>query len=217
MIPSVLTYTQRAVLEILAQSHFVTEAQLGYWVGKGMPTISKALHFLSEARLVSAQSQVRPMIWHLTHMGSRVTGTALPAGRRHPSWSVMAHACHVNQTEIYFRSRFPKFRFFSRGDLMKMGLNPAHGEHAGIAEKEFLFILIDDYLMGSDRISWSLIRPHKRNVKYCPEPIQSSWKRVLNQLMVISTDKAQAESHQKWIEKKGISGEIIYVPALWRS
>lgn len=216
MIPSVLNYTQRSVLENLAQSHFATEGQLSYWVGIGVPTISKALHFLSEARLVSAQSRVRPMIWHLTHAGIRVTGTTLPAGRRHPSWSVMAHACHTNQIEIYLRGCFPKFKFFSRKELMKMGLNPAHGEHAGVAGKEFLFVLVDDYLMGSERISWSLVRSHKRSVRYCPDPVQLNWSRILNRFIIAATDEVQAQKHRKWIEKKGITGEIVYVPALWQ-
>lgn len=221
MKPTALTETQRALIDQLGRLAFATQDQLAYWVPVQKPQVSKTLAQLVDRQLVDAHDLVRPFVWYLTHSGARVAGVRLPAGRRHASWSVMAHQCHVNELEIALRAGEPDFRWHTRLELLRHGFNPAHGEHAGsakVADKARLtFALVDDYYMGPERIQRSWKRQHTPNKKYWPDPTGRAWHTSANRFLVCTTDPAQAQRHRDWIEQAALPAEIVTIDPLWRA
>ena len=215
--PPALSDLQHRILTTLGRVGFATEAQLAYWGGVQVPAVSKALAKLVEARFVVGEAQVRPVIFRLTHAGARVARTRVASGRRYPSWSVMAHAGHTNQTEIALRARYPGLQFFDRLTLLKQGFNPAFGEHAGVdAGGVSSLVLVDDYLMGSERISRVWTRRHRPARAYWPAGTGREWREVVQRFIVATTDGRQAEAHTAWITDQGIPADVMTIKALWR-
>lgn len=210
-----LSPTQQTILHNFKHLDYATVEQLQYWAGVSQAGVRKTLFFLQDAGLVDDEKQVTPHVWKLSRMGSRLVGQPLPSGFRQSSWSVMAHICHRNQVEIFLRESLSDFLFFKKTALLRLGLNPSHGEHAGKQDGKILFILLDDYLMGSDRITKVLSRAHKKNPKYCKLNRSVNWNMILNSYLVVTTDRYQQTKHERWIKKKGIEAELIYLPPLW--
>jgi predicted transcriptional regulator len=213
-----LTAVQNCILEQIARVQFATQKQLMTWCGVNATSISTSVRGLIESGLIDGSLLSRPQLFHLTSAGARLVNVQMPAGGRHASWSVMAHACHLNDFEILFSKSHSGFRMVSRLALLKQGLNPAHGEHAAVdAEKKTWFILLDDYIMGSDRISRSWERRHTPNQKYWPDPTGRAFNELAHHYLVVTTDPYQAERHNAWIEKAGLPAEVLTIPALWKT
>jgi hypothetical protein len=209
---------QNCILEQLARVQYATPAQLAFWCGVQTPAISKAVKVLLESGLVDGELTARPSILRLTHAAGGVLQVPMPAGNRYASWSVMAHACHKNEFEISFAKDHPGFRFISRLALLKQGLNPAHGEHAAVdGDKKTWFILLDDYMMGSDRITRSWTRRHTPNIKYWPDPTGRVWNELAHHYLVVCNHTQQAERHKAWIETNGIPAEVLKIAELWKT
>ena len=212
-----LTTAQHCILEQLARVQYATRPQLAYWCGVTVQAISTSAQGLFEQSLIDGSLFSRPMIWGLTHAGGKVLDISMPSGGRASSWSVMAHACHLNAIEITFAKQHPGFRIVSRKALLKRGLNPAFGEHAAVdASGNTWFVLLDDYMMPSYRIARSWMRRHTPNLKYWPDHTGRAWSEVAHLFLVVSTDTRQAERHITWIEKKGIPAHVSSIQALWK-
>jgi hypothetical protein len=213
-----LTAVQNCILEQLARVQFATQKQLITWCGVNATSISTSVRGLIETGLIDGSLLSRPQLFHLTSAGARLVNVHMPAGGRHASWSVMAHACHLNSFEIEFAKHHPGFRMLSRLALLTKGLNPAHGEHAAVdGEKKTWFVLLDDYLMASDRITRSWERRHTPNLKYWPNHTGRTFSELTHHYIVVTTDPNQAERHNAWIEKHGISAEVLTIPAIWKN
>lgn len=213
-----LNELQHGVLRVLGRLRFATEAQMAYWNGVGVSAISKTLTKLSDAELVAVEKTSRPCIWQLSFAGAAVVRMPLPSGGRRSSWSVMAHACHVNEVEIRLReSTHQGFQFMSRLELLKQGFNPAWGEHAGLCDKQSIFVLVDDYAMTSDRIARSLTRRHTPNTKYWPDATGRVWGDVMQSYLVACTDPIHVETHRAYIAKSKLPADVVSVPALWHT
>ncbi len=210
-----LSPAQQTVLESFKRLGYATLNQVQYWSENTLAHVWRSLVYLQSGGLVECEKQVRPHVWKLSRMGSRLVGQPLPSGFRQSSWSVMAHICHRNQVEIFLRESLSGFQFLKKTALLRLGLNPSHGEHAGKQEGKILFILLDDFLMGSDRITRVLSRAHKKNPKYCKLNRSVNWSMVLNDYLVVTTDRYQQTKHERWINKKNIKAELIYLPPLW--
>lgn len=209
---------QHGVLRTLGRLRFATEAQLAYWNGVGVSAVSKTLAKLIDAELVAVEKQSRPGIWRLTFAGAAVVRMPMPSGGRHSSWSVMAHACHVNEVEIRLRESIYKgFQFMSRLELLKQGFNPAWGEHAGSCGNQSIFVLVDDYAMTSDRIARSFARRHAPNPKYWPDAAGRVWGEVMQSYIVACTDPIHVETHRAYITKSQLPADVVSVPALWHT
>ncbi len=215
MRPVYLSPSQQTILNQIKRLVYATERQLEYWSGYTQSTVSKALSSLRAERLIQAEKGVLPNVWILTRSGSRALDVPLPSGFRKSSWSVMAHTCHRNQCEILLRESHSDFRFLEKSSLYRLGLNPSHGEHAGMQDGKIVFVLLDDYLMGSDRISTTLSRGHKKNEKYCDLKGAVNWRMVSHRFLVATTNKAQLEKHGRWINRRGLEAELFYLPPLW--
>lgn len=215
---SCLSALQNLILAKLGKLEFATPGQLQERSGVKQPAISKAVEVLLEEGLIDGHLHSRPMILHLTPAGGRLLDTPLPAGRRRASWSVMAHACHRNAAAEILAARHPGFAFLSRQDLLKAGFNPGHGEHAAKdAAGKSWFVLLDDNLMGSERIKRAWTRRHVPNRKYWPDATGRKMSEVAQQFLVVSTDEANAERHRARILKDRLPADVLTIQPLWRT
>lgn len=213
---SSLPKLQQRILELLAAVQFATPHQLADLCGVQPPAISKATSTLYELGLIDGSLFSRPMIWNLAPAGGNLLGAPLAAGRRHASWSVMAHACHCNALAEQLRESYKGFRFLSRLQLLKRGFNPAHGEHGAIDDSGIsYFVLLDDYMMPSHRISRSWTRRHTPNRKYWPDYTGGKFCETVQAFLVATTDEKHAKRHEKWILKEGLPADVIYIKPLW--
>ena len=97
-----LTAVQNCILEQLARVQFATNKQFMFWCGVNATSISTSVRGLLDSGLIDGSLFSRPQLFHLTSAGARLVNVHMPAGGRHASWSVMAHACHLNDFEISF-------------------------------------------------------------------------------------------------------------------
>jgi len=206
--------TQERILSHLARVAFATSAQLRVWLDVDQSNISRALSDMVEQGLVET-TQNRPAVVYLTHAAYSILQQPMPAGERHASWSVMAHACHKNAFEI-LKNQQGEFRFLSRLSLLRQGLNPAHGEHAALDEEgKTWFVLLDDYMMAPDRIKRSWSRRHTPNKKYWSDPTGRVWRDVAHHYVVVTTSEHQAERYRVYVADQGIPATVELVSAIW--
>ncbi len=209
---------QQLILERLADVQYSTNAQLARWCKVQAPAITKSVQQLLADDLVDGSLLTRPMILHLTYAGGKMLNKPQPYGRRHASWSVMAHACHVNAVQEAMVKNHSGFRFLAREDLFKQGLNPAFGEHGAMDDEgNAWFVLLDDYLMTSDRITRSWTRRHTPNKKYWPDPTGRKWCDIVHRFLVACTDEQHAARHRKWILKSRLPAEVTQLTPLWKT
>lgn len=212
-----LSTLQLRILERLADVRFSTNAQLASWCKVQAPAISKAVQRLNELDLVDGVLMTRPMILRLTCAGGRAVNQPQPYDRRHVSWSVMAHACHRNELALVMAEAVPGFRFASRLSLLKQGFNPGHGEHAAVDGNGMSwFVLLDDFLMGSDRIARAWTRRHAPNRKYWPDPTGRAWCDVAQRFLVACTNERHSQRHREWILKHRLPAEVREITPLWK-
>jgi hypothetical protein len=216
--PPTLPKLQNLILEQLVKVRFATNRQLASMCGAQAPNTSNALKGLLNIGLIDGFLHSRPMILYLTPAGCRLMGAPMPPGRHHASWSIMAHACHRNAAAEDLAARHPGFYFLSRPTLLKQGFNPGHGEHAAIdgAGKTW-FVLLDDCLMGSDRIKRSWTRRHVPSKKYWPDATGRKMCEVAQGFLVVSTDEDNAERHRARILKDGLPADVLTLKALWKT
>lgn len=214
-----LNNTQDEILDTLGRVSFATAKQLATFCGVVIPSVSKALSALEASNIVIKESFIRPNVWRLTNKGAAILDINLPSGKRDPSSSVLRHTCHRNQVEIEFNEKYGNFRLYSRLSLLKNGLRPAFGEHAGGTKAgRTFFILLDDYLMPSSRIKNSWTRTHKPDGKYYEDTTGRKWNEVANEYFVITTDSSQFKRHKKWIKNNNIAGcHVMKTEPLWKA
>ena len=87
---------------------------------------------------------------------------------------------------------------------------PGHGEHGAVdGSGTSWFVLLDDFLMGSERIARAWRRRHTPNAKYGPDPTGRAWGEVAQRFLVVTTDWAQAELHRTRILRDRLPAEIM--------
>ncbi len=218
MRPVALSQTQNTILAKLGEVQYATPKQLQDWCGVKQSTIYDANNVLLNEGLIDGYLHSRPAILHLTTVGGRLLDRALPAGRRNASWSVMSHACHLSEVQTLMAASRPGFRMLSREDMFKQGLNPAFGEHGAIDDEgKSWFVLLDDYLMTSDRISRSWTRRHTPSKKHWPDPTGRVWRDVVQKFLVVSTDEPNAVRHRAWVLKNRLPADVVQLTPLWKT
>ena len=216
--PPTLPKLQNLILEQLVKVLFATNRQLASLCAAKASNTSNALKELINIGLIDGFLHSRPMILHLTPAGCRLMGVPMPSGRRQASWEVMAHACHRNAAAEMLAARHDGFKFLSRLTLLKQGFNPGHGEHGAVDDTGTAwFVVLDDYLMGSDRIKRAWTRRHVPNQKYWPDPTGRKMSEVAQEFLVVSTDEANAERHRARILKEGLPADVLTLKALWKT
>src|SRR5674476_938478 len=103
-------------------------------------------------------------------------------------------------------------------EQLKLGVNPAFGEHGAIDEAgTSWFVLLDDYLMTSDRISRAWTRRHTPNKKHWLDPTGRTWCDVAQRFLVVSTDEQHTMRHREWILKTSLPAEVMHLKPLWKT
>ena len=215
---SSLPKLQQLILEQLAQVQFATNMQLAKLCSSKASNVSNAIKALLNAGLIDGSLHTRPIILKLTPAAGRLLGMPTPSGRRHSSWSVMAHGCHRNAAGEILAAQHKGFRFLPRRILHQQGFNPGHGEHGAIDDAgTSWFVLLDDFMMGSDRISRAWTRRHTPNRKHWPDPTGRRWCDVAQRFLVITTDQQHMALHREWILKTSLPADIMHIKPLWKS
>lgn len=213
-----LPVLQKKILDQLAQVQFATNTQLVKLCDSHASHVSTSVNELLNVGLIDGSLLTRPMILHLTPAGSRLLDVVMPSGRRHASWSVMAHACHLNAAGEILETENQGFRFLPRLTMLKQGLNPGHGDHGAVDDSgTSWYILLDDYMMGSDRIKRSWTRRHTPTLKYWPDHTGRAWSDVVQRFLVVTTDADQAARHRKWILKDQLPADVMTIKPLWKT
>jgi hypothetical protein len=206
------------ILAQLGQLQFATPEQLAKLCGAKASNVSVACKELLNSGLIDGSLLTRPMILGLTPAGGRMLGVPLPSGRRHSSWSVMAHACHLNAAGNALALTHKGFCFLPRLTLLKQGFNPGHGEHGATDDSGTAwFVLLDDYMMGSDRIARAWTRRHTPNAKYWPDPTGRAWCEVVQKFLVVCTNEEHAARHRAWIQKARLPADVVTIKPLWKT
>jgi len=210
---------RRNVLMVLQRLQYATADQVAYWVSeRSKSSIYELLTSLEQSGFILRHKAIQPHIFALTRKGYRITNATAPAGSRVESWSVMTHRCHRNLAEIRLREHYDTFQFSSRMDLYRYGFNPGHGEHLGIVDKSTrIFMLLDDYLFDSSRISHAWDRTHTPNrVHFERDKRVHKWSELATHYVIAVTDAAQYEIHKSYIHKHQIpQAAMLKVEAIW--
>jgi hypothetical protein len=129
----------------------------------------------------------------------------------------MSHACHANEAELALRTRHAGFQLLDRITLLRHGLNPAHGEHAGVdATRAAFFVLLDDYRMQSERIEQAWTRRHAPHRAHFPDATGKAWREAVHHFYVVTTDPEREDLHRAFLIQRGLPAEVLSVKALWR-
>ena len=210
-----LTDSQQTMIDTFARVYYATTKQLSYYCRINLRNTYKAASWLEENGLVVSEPYMRPSILRLTWKGARVSGYPLPSGKRVPTISVQTHFCHRNNIEIELRKEYPDFNFLPRIALLKQGLRPSFGEHGGYTKDGSFFILVDDYLMPSNRITRCWERIHTPDNNYYKDHTGLKWSDIVNHYILFCSDQRQAEKHRRWIRKHNIPATVRVFDSLW--
>ncbi len=210
---------EQKIITVLSRLQFATRDQIAYWCETKPITVFVRLTALEKQGLVASDKANKPNIWRVKNIAAKIMQTTVPSGGRPASWSVMAHACHRNEVEILLarKKESAGFRFLDRVYLWKRGLNPGHGEHAGVdAAKQAYLVLIDDYYMKPERIAHTWERVHHPPKKVFAGNRALTWSKIVHKFIVVSNDAFRAEQHAAWIKKHKIPATVMTIKNLWR-
>jgi len=218
--------TRDNIMAQLSMNDFATPAQLAAFCDVQMPAISKAMKQLQSQSMVVTEEGFRPAVLRLSFKGARMMGKVLPSGKRSPSAAVQQHACHRNEAALILSKKYAGFQWTPKTQILAHGLRPALGEHGAIDnDGRAHLVLLDDYLMSSDRIMRSWTRQHAPDTNHYPLHNGQRWCDLANNFVIATTDSEQAKRHHQWITnytKKGRAGDsrlpdidIITIAPLW--
>lgn len=206
---------EQALME-LARKQFAIAEQLAHWCGVTKQAMSQVMRALNEAGLTETGADTKPQIWQLTLAGAARMQVPMASGRRHSSWAVMQNAVHRNVVEILLSKDHPGFHFLTRRQLYKKGLNPSHGEYAGVNEKGATWlVLVDDFMMESRVIEKHWNREHRPPRRYWPD-VGRRWSSTVNMFMVATTSQEQLKRHEGFLQNSNVPADILYLKPSWR-
>ncbi len=206
------------VLLALYRMRYATVQQIALWsdAGRHQSRTYALLSALSKDELINCHNALQPYIYSLTREGYRVIGKLPPAGSRQESWSVLTHQCHANEAEIKLQEHFPGFQFLPKPVLYKMGLNPAIAEHCGVSQEQRIYVLVDDYLMQSNRLLRVKTRSHrpKKGFFDFTKPIPT-WSAVASKFICVTTLDSQYALHKKFLQVNRLDFSMMKIGPLW--
>lgn len=210
---------RRDVMRVLQRLQYATVAQVAYWLSdRSQSAIYELLSSLEQSGFIVRHKAIQPHIFALTRKGYRLTNAKAPAGSRVESWSVMTHRCHRNLAEIRLREHYQDFQFSTRLDCYRYGLNPGHGEHFGVIEPgQFIFMLLDDYLFESTRISHAWNRTHApHRIHFERENRVHKWSELATHYVIAVTDAVQYDAHMAYVQKYQLENTaMLKLEAIW--
>ena len=213
-----LDAVDQCLLNQLARTKFATRAQLCYWCKMHETTIFRHLVKLEDTGMISSDTHQEPNIWMIERPGAAMMLNKMPSGGRESSWSVMAHGCHRNEVEILLESKEESrgFKFLDKQAFWKLGLNPAHGENAGVdANKKAYLVLLDDYNMMPNRIGHTWERTHKPPAAHYAGNRNKQWNQFVQTYIVATTNAVREEQYKRYLKQFAIPASVLKINQLW--
>lgn len=218
--------TKDGIMAFLTNNYFATPAQLAKACAVQLPAISKSIKSLQAQNLVISEAGFRPAIFRLSSTGARMMDTMVSSGKRTPSAAVQQHACHRNEIAFMLSDKYPGFAWTPKKQLLSYGLRHALGEHAATDKTGCShLVLLDDYLMASNRIARTWTRRHAPDLDYYSDHTGQRWCDLANNLIIATTSIDQKKRHLKWVEQynaackagemKLPSIEVMVIKPLW--
>lgn len=212
-----LTRRTRLLLNLLLRLQVATVAQLQYWFrGSHESSLSRLCSQLAITGYLKINQKKKPYAIKLASKGARYLQTDCKTDW--PSFAATQQIVLKNDVEIALRKTFGNIIYLKRPTLWRLGLNPGIGEHAFRFGDQLFFVLIDDYLMESNRISHCLSRahtPHEQYYDVTQAGGSSTWADYADRVVVFSCDEDHLEQHQTYLEKQTIKADCHYLPATW--
>jgi len=223
------------ILMVLKHVRFFTNRQAAAFLGISHKNATKHLNSMCEQKLIEAVPATRPSAFRMT------TKTAMAAGveymRKWRSPAAVHQYLMRNEVELYLRKRWPDIQMLSSSQVKSRGLNLAKAEWPArftdeVGQSHLALILIDDYMMQTDRVRHALIRDHetKNNDDYLRAVREGKvdriprWDKYVSWLFVVTTfdsrvnqfNKAANELWQKKTKKVYLNGKhevvVLEVP-----
>lgn len=207
----------RLLLNLIFRLKVTTIAQLKYWLqAPHETTVARLCSQLAITGFIKINHKEKPYSLMLASKGARY----LQADGKTdwPSFAATQQIVLKNDVEIWLREYFDNIIPLNRTKLWQLGLNPGVGEHAFRSGSQLFFILIDDYLMESNRISHCLSRAHTPSEQYYDVTQgggPSTWADYADRVFVFSCDEDHLEQHQAYLDKQAIKADCHYLPATW--
>lgn len=199
-----LTDLQNQILDVIARLRFATAEQLLYWLPvDALSSVRRGAIRLTDLGLLETRSDLRPYVYRLSSRGCALTGERY--FRRWHSASAVQQYLLRNAIEIELREEDPSARVQPRQGLSSIGLYPAHAEHAFVLPNKldlFLFVIVDDYLMTSNRILHKWNREHLRESQSAQVTSLKRWRDVSQACRVYTVCEHHAKRHGDYLQRQ---------------
>lgn len=167
---------------------------------------------------IEIHHELTPKVYRLSRSGAQLLEQTF--SRDWYSASAIHQYLLRSEIEMQWQDISPKATIMPRPQLYKLGLNPAHAEHALYLpeNKSIHFFILDDYYIKPDRIRHKWERKHTANTKYFSSSDNSMvyrWNTISNAFSVYTTDKMQMDKHSKVVAKYNLPAEIKHIKPLW--
>lgn len=216
-----LSPSETAVLDSLSEYDFLTQAQLVALTGLAASVVSDLLKRLRLYDFVKGWDLLRPAAFQLTGKGARIVEAPLPKERAYPA---IQHVVHTAQAFLHLRAEFPQARLIRRRALYAHGLHPSVGEHAAHAGDDWIFFLVDDYLMRPGRVGDCWSRRHTpvgrfvdiERLRARGEFLVNRWCDAATQYRIFTTDESQVKRFERAAARADVSVGIQSMKPVWR-
>ena len=213
-----LTQTQVLMLSTLARLRFATAEQLMQWCPLGaMSSVRRCAQRLASAGLIEINTELKPFVYRLSRKGCRAMGQRY--FRTWHSFSAMQQVLLRNQVEIQLLNEDDKSASIDRAQLAPLGLHPAHSEYAFVMPNRsslFQLVVIDDYLMQSNRILHKWQRPHLKTSTTATSTTLKRWCDVCDGYRIYTITELQAIQHRAFLAQAGIpNASVTLIEPVW--
>jgi len=211
-----LTDSERRIMTALVRLTCATRLQLAYWADSSPSSTARQLQCLLGHDLVEI-FKATPHIYRLSQAGCRTLGERYT--KRILSFSAISNLCHRNALEIDMRNSVASaFTVLHRMDVYRRGLNPGFAEYAGTDGTLIFFCLVDDYLMGPERIKHAFNREHTPNNRHFSMQGRKlrKWRDVADRFVIATTDESRACLYQKEIKTHQLPFDVMSIEPLWK-
>ncbi len=215
-----LLATDELMLRVLARLRFATAEQLGYWLPLDAPSsVRRCAQRLEAARFIEINTERKPFVYRLSRMGCAVMGQRY--FRRWHSASAMQQVLLRNQVELRWHQADDRTSVVDRTALTPLGLHAAHAEHAFMRPGQshlFQLVVIDDYLMQSDRIAHKWTRGHLKQSRHAADTTLKRWCDVCDAYWIFAVTPLQVRQHEaylaQWLTESPTHDEVNVTPVV---
>lgn len=218
-----LSQLNEAMLTLLARLRFATAQQLKTWLSvEAMSSIRRAAQRLELLGLVEINKELKPFVYRLSRSGCNLMGERY--FRNWHSVSAMQQILLRNEVEIELKKEDSAASVATRSQLTQLGLHPAHSEYAFMMPNKrslFELVVIDDYLMQSNRIIHKWHRAHLKSSQIAEPTSLKSWSQVCDAYRIYTVTDFQYEKHRNYLAQGieqarfAMSASVHLIEPIW--